>query len=232
MNQTSPKEENNTPVTEPAPINAETEPAAPEAQTSVKEPSDVPDAGGAAAAKKPFDLTRELYEWLEVVVIAITVVLLVFTFVGRVATVVGGSMLPTLTGGERLVVRELGYRPAQGDIIVCQSEPYGLEEPLVKRIIALAGQTVTIDFQTWTVRVDGEELEEDYILYQEGLWMNGWDYGESYTVPEGHVFVMGDNRNNSTDSRRASVGPIDERLILGKAIFGISKEHGFRSFGI
>ena len=163
-------------------------------------------------------------------VIAVAVVLLLFTFVGRVATVDGGSMLPTLTHGERLLVQELGYKPAQGDIVICQSVTYGMETPLVKRIIALEGQTITVDFKNWKVFVDGVELEEDYINYQPTAYMNGWDYGDSYTVPEGCVFVMGDNRNNSQDSRRIAVGPIDERLILGRAVLGISAKDGIRIF--
>lgn len=184
--------------------------------------------GGEAAARQT--LAQELYDWLEILVISIAAVVIIFTLFFRIATVDGGSMLPTLTNGERLVVSELFYQPKQGDIVVCQSAKYGMEIPLVKRVIALGGQTIRIDFENWKVYVDGEELSEEYINYIPGVFMNGWDYGESYTVPEGYVFVMGDNRNNSQDSRREIVGPIDERLILGKAILGISSKDGIRIF--
>jgi len=210
---------------------SEAKPTLPENEAQACEnPSSPAPEGDAPTAKKAFDPAAELYDWLEVVVIAVAVVLLLFTFVGRVATVDGGSMLPTLTHGERLLVQELGYKPAQGDIVICQSVTYGMETPLVKRIIALEGQTITVDFKNWKVFVDGVELEEDYINYQPTAYMNGWDYGDSYTVPEGCVFVMGDNRNNSQDSRRIAVGPIDERLILGRAVLGISAKDGIRIF--
>lgn len=182
------------------------------------------------AGKQPVDIAAELYDWLEIMVVAITVVLLIFHFVGRMVTVNGTSMLPTLTHGEKLIIQELFYEPEQGDIVICQSASYGMEEPLVKRVIALGGQTITIDFETWQVFVDGVALEEDYVNFQQGVTMNGWDYGESYVVPQGYVFVMGDNRNGSTDSRRMLVGPIDERLIIGKAIVGFSSESGMRFF--
>ena len=97
-------------------------------------------------AKEPFDLAREICEWLEVAVTALTAVLLIFTFLGRVATVDGTSMLPTLTHGEKLIVQEVAYEPRQGDIVICQSAVWGLENPLVKRVIALEGQTVTVNF--------------------------------------------------------------------------------------
>ncbi len=199
----------------------------PTANDSSENENRVPSEGKAA---KPGAVTKELYDWLEIVAVAIAAVILVFTFVGRIATVDGTSMLPTLTNQERLIIREAFYKPKQGDIVICQSVSYGLEEPLVKRVIALEEQTVTIDFANWQVYVDGQPLQEDYIKRVANTGMHGWDYGQSYTVPKGHVFVMGDNRNNSQDSRRMSVGPIDERLVLGKAVCGISLENGVRFF--
>ncbi len=164
-------------------------------------------------------LLADLYDWLEVFALSVAAVFLLFAFIGRVAVVDGDSMNNTLKHGDQLLVQEILYTPKQGDIVVCQSEFFGFDSPIVKRVIATEGQTVTIDTTTWTVSVDGVPLEEDYVRYLEGVKMNGWSYGESFTVPEGMVFVMGDNRNGSWDSRDSRIGPIDERYIVGKVIF-------------
>lgn len=164
-------------------------------------------------------LLAGLYDWLEVFVVSVAAVFVIFGFVARVAVVDGDSMTNTLRHGDQLLVQELFYTPKQGDIVVCQAMLFGFDNPIVKRVIATEGQTVSIDTQTWTVTVDGVPLEEDYVLRIQGQDMVGWSYGESYTVPEGHVFVMGDNRNGSWDSRDDRVGPIDERYIVGKVIF-------------
>ena len=164
-------------------------------------------------------LLAGLYDWLEVFVVSVAAVFVIFGFVARVAVVDGDSMTNTLRHGDQLLVQELFYTPKQGDIVVCQAMLFGFDNPIVKRVIATEGQTVSIDPQTWTVTVDGVPLEEDYVLRIQGKDMVGWSYGESYTVPEGHVFVMGDNRNGSWDSRDDRVGPIDERYIVGKVIF-------------
>ena len=162
---------------------------------------------------------RSVFDWIEVFAVSIAVVFVLFTFVARIAVVDGDSMLPTLNDGDKLIVSQLFYTPKQGDIVVCQSKTYGLNYPLVKRVIATGGQIVTLDRETWTVTVDGVALEEGYILRTAGK-MTGWFYDEdTITVPEGYVFVMGDNRNNSLDSRSYAVGMIDERYIVGKVIF-------------
>lgn len=163
-------------------------------------------------------LLADLYDWLEVLAVSVAAVFILFAFVLRVAEVDGTSMTNTLQHGEKLLVQELFYTPKQGDIVVCQSEFFGFDKPLVKRVIATEGQTVSIDEETWTVTVDGVALKEDYVRYMKGQNMKGWSYGESYTVPEGMVFVMGDNRNGSWDSRDSRIGPIDERYIVGKVI--------------
>ncbi len=162
---------------------------------------------------------RSVYDWVEVFIVSVAIVFIIFSFVARIAIVDGGSMLPTLTGGDKLVVRQAFYTPKQGDIIVCQSKTYGLDKPLVKRVIATEGQTVFIDRENWKVYVNGEPLEEDYI-YREGGYMIGME-GQSNTVvvKPGHVFVMGDHRNDSLDSRSVLVGQIDERYIIGKVVF-------------
>ena len=167
---------------------------------------------------KKFDLMSELFDWLEVFVLSISLVFILFTFFFRVAIVDGPSMKDTLHHGETLVVSELFYQPKQGDVVVFQSPKMGYGEPLVKRIIATEGQTVEIDFDNWTVYVDGEAIDEPYVRRVTAP-MIGWSYGDSITVPEGCVFVMGDNRNQSTDSRSSLIGAVDERYIIGKVVF-------------
>lgn len=169
--------------------------------------------------EKKQSFAADLYDWLEVFAVSVAIVFVIFAFVARVAVVDGTSMNDTLKHGDKLLVRELLYTPKQGDIVVCQSEFFGFNEPLVKRVVATEGQTIKIDTENWKVYVDGIELKEDYVKYIAGMDMRGWSYGEEYTVPEGHIFVMGDNRNGSWDSRDSRVGPIDERYVIGKVVF-------------
>lgn len=165
---------------------------------------------------------QELYDWVQCVVIALVCAILIFVFVGRVIGVDGHSMNNTLLDGERLVVSNLFYKPKQGDIVVLTKYSF-MEEPIVKRVIAVEGQTIDIDFDTGMVRVDGEILQEDYIAAPTHRY---YDVTFPQTVPEGCVFVMGDNRNASNDSRNSSLGMVDTRCIMGRAymvIFPISK---------
>ena len=171
------------------------------------------------ASPKKAGVLVNLYEWVEVFAVSIAIVFVLFAFVGRVSVVSGDSMNNTLTNGDKLMVWQLGYRPTPGDIVVCQSEFFGFGEPLVKRVIAVGGQTISLDPGTWTVKVDGVALDEPYVKRIAQRSMAGWSYGESYTVPEGYVFVMGDNRNNSWDSRDIRIGPIEEQYVIGKVIF-------------
>ena len=142
---------------------------------------------------------------------------LVFTFLVRLMGVSGPSMIPTLQDGDRLlVVNSLLCGDYQvGDIVIARKETFD-SKPIVKRVIATTGQTVDIDFNLGQVYVDGELLDEDYI--------NDYTYREEgtvfpLTVPEGEVFLMGDNRNHSNDSRDSSLGTVDTRLLIGKAVF-------------
>ena len=168
---------------------------------------------------KKGSFVRSIYDWVEVFVVSVAIVFIIFSFVARIAIVDGGSMLPTLTNGDKLVVRQFLYTPKQGDIVVCQSKIYGLDKPLVKRVIATEGQTVYIDRANWKVYVDGKEIDEEYI-YREAGYMIGMDStSNTIVVKPGHVFVMGDHRNDSLDSRSSLVGQIDERYIIGKVIF-------------
>ena len=160
---------------------------------------------------------REGYEWVRSCVTAVLIVTLLFTFVIRMMGVQGPSMIPTLQEGDRLLVLNSllvsDYR--QGDIVIARKETFS-DDPIVKRVIAVGGQTVDIDFSSGTVYVDGSALEEDYINDRTYT-----DEGTAFplTVPEGSVFLMGDNRNRSTDSRTPSIGTVDERYLIGKAVF-------------
>ena len=160
-------------------------------------------------------LIAELYEWLGTVVFAVTAVVLAFTFLLRTVGVDGSSMEPTLHHGDRVVITHLMYRPEPGDIVVI-TQPNSADVPIVKRIIADEGQSVMIDFSAGTVEVDGVVLSEPYIKEPTHLKR---DVEFPVTVPPGCVFVMGDNRNRSLDSRDSGVGMIDKRYILGKAVF-------------
>ena len=160
---------------------------------------------------------RELYEWVQALVGSVLVVVLVFTFVIRLIGVDGHSMVPTLQDGDRLLVlNSMLYDDYKyGDIVVLRKETF-LEEPIVKRVIATEGQTVDIDFDEGVVYVDGRALEEDYINERTYL-EEGTEF--PLTVPEGSIFVMGDNRNRSSDSRDSRLGTVDCRYIIGKAVF-------------
>lgn len=174
--------------------------------------------------KEKKSVGNEILEWLESIAISIFIVILVFTFVFRIVIVDGSSMFPTLEDGQRLVISHLFYTPKQGDIVVVNSK--GLNKTIIKRVIATEGQTVDINFDKHTVTVDGKTLDEPYI--NEPTIRN--DGGNTYplVVPKNTIFVMGDNRNNSTDSRNSLVGfiPIDD--VLGKAILRI---YPFDRFG-
>ena len=158
----------------------------------------------------------ELYDWLQCIVTAIICGVLLFVFIGRTIGVEGWSMIRTLRNNDRVVISNLFYTPATGDIIVFQSPSDIFESPLVKRIIAIAGQTVDINFDTGEVFVDNVLQNEPYINTQTTA---RYDFIEPVTVPDGYVFVLGDNRNSSTDSRDSNVGLVDTRYILGKVLF-------------
>ena len=176
---------------------------------------------------------RELYEWTQTLVCSMLAVVLSFTFVIRLIGVDGHSMLPTLQDGDRLLVLNsmLCGRYEPGDIVVLRKESF-LPTPIVKRVIAVEGQVVDIDFASGTVFVDGKPLQEAYInertFTEEGTVF-------PLTVPEGSVFIMGDNRNHSTDSRDARLGTIDRRYIIGRAVFlalpGPDAGTGVRDYG-
>ena len=174
----------------------------------------------APAAEAAVNPNKEAYEWIQCVVVALICCVLIFVFLARVIDVKGHSMEPTLEDMDKIIITRLAGDYERGDIVVLRKETFR-EEPIVKRIIAVAGQTIDIDFSTGTVYVDGEALDEPYVnelTYDDEDFLT---YERPVVVPEGCVFVMGDNRNNSTDSRRATIGCVDTRYIMGKVIFRI-----------
>lgn len=176
---------------------------------------DQPESRGGKARKETSD-GRDLYLNIRVLVIMMTTFVLMFTFVARIIVVSGQSMENTLHNGELILVWSLGYTPKQGDIVVLTQESYQ-EDSIVKRVIATEGQRVDINYDVGTVSVDGKVIEEDYI--KERMLLPGWGEGINHvTVPEGCLFVMGDNRNESADSRFPSIGIIDTRCVIGKGL--------------
>ena len=181
--------------------------------------SEEPAAVGGSPRSALRTITNDLYAWLQALVFALLILILGFTFLGRIISVDGYSMTPTLQDRDMLLLQCAGYEPKQGDIVVLTKQFGSVTGPIVKRIIALGGQTVEIDYAANTVFVDGVALDEPYIkepMQGPNSSMEDTVYCE---VPEGHVFVMGDNRNGSSDSRHRDLGPVDERYILGKALF-------------
>lgn len=160
-----------------------------------------------------------LYDWLEIFAICLVPIILLFIFVGQPVVVEGSSMVPTLHDRDLMAVQRIGYTPRQGDVVILNDPFLNITSPIVKRVIAVGGQTVDIDYVAGTVSVDGKVLSEPYINYEpmERPWYVKED-ATHITVPEGSVFVMGDNRNHSTDSRHEELGPVDTRRIIGHAL--------------
>ena len=159
------------------------------------------------------------FEWMESIITALVIVIVVFTFLFRIVTVKGTSMLPNLQDKYRLVLSSFQYHPKQGDVVVI-THTNGLKEPIIKRVIALPGQKVNIDYKKGIVLVNGKALNESaYIKNGITHKPNTSDPLLTFpqTVPAGHVFVLGDNRSVSEDSRFTAVGMVDEKYILGKA---------------
>lgn len=187
------------------------------------------------AQKTPF--VRSAFEFLEMFAFSVFAVLIIFTFFIRLCRVEGSSMENTLYSSEALLLSNIAYTPKQDDIIVFHLTNHDdqMEKTMVKRVIATGGQELVIDFNTGIITVDGVEYEDSHRTLKE-LSGRQVDYYSLYanhyydmhtrvlkaTVPEGYVFVMGDNRNNSKDSRNSAVGFVDERCILGKVILRLS----------
>ena len=189
-------------------------------------PEQEPEAASGAKARKEASDGRDLYLNIRVLVGMMTVFVLMFTFVARIIVVSGESMENTLFNGDLLFVWSLGYTPKQGDVVVLTQESYQ-EDSIVKRVIATEGQTVDIDYYSGRVYVDDVALKEDYI--REQMLLPSYGEGLNHvTVPEGCVFVMGDNRNHSADSRFPAIGIVDVRCIIGHGILVIFPFHHWK----
>ena len=160
-------------------------------------------------------LKDEIIEWVQAIVIAVVLALLIRSFVFTVVRVDGQSMEPTYQHNDRLIVWRLGYEPEGGDIIVFN--PPGKEKNVfwIKRVIATEGQHVEIDYDTNSVFVDGEKIDEPY-LGEPMMDKSAYLPITELDIPEDCVFVLGDNRNNSSDGRL--IGPVNEENIIGKAV--------------
>lgn len=173
----------------------------PEVQPQLAEPS------------RSYRRAVNMFDWAQSIVVAIVVLFLTFTFVVRPVQVVGDSMLPTLQNGNWLLLSAFDKTPEYGEIVVItQPVQTSSGEPIIKRVIAKGGQTVDIDFNRGIVYVDGTALDEPYV---NELTYRSFDVTFPLTVPEGCLFVMGDNRGDSLDSRSSRIGLIDERYVLG-----------------
>lgn len=166
------------------------------------------------------NISKDIFEWIEELAIAIMLIVVLFSFLFRVITVSGESMFDNYYDGDRLIVTTLTGEIKQGDVVVIVD---ALEKPIIKRVIATEGQTVDIDNSTGTVYVDGEELDNTQFDVENGITYTSDQDASRFplTVPEGCVFVLGDNRVVSLDSRYAEVGTIPTEKILGKSIVRI-----------
>lgn len=185
--------------------------------------------------KKPSKLALGAFDVFESFVRAAVVVLIVMTFFFKICVVEGASMNKTLYEGEKLIVQSFAYTPKENDIIVFHQTGRMLNEPVVKRVIATGDKWVRIDYDSKTVYVSDDNVfnysdivdDSDYVYLSFGKYEMSGVY-EVY-VPEGYLFVMGDNRNDSTDSRSSIIGLVDERRVIGKVILRFTPLHRFGS---
>lgn len=192
--------------------------------------------------EKKKSLKADLIEIIESTFITVFVIVLIFTYLLHPVNVVGSSMEPTLYENDRIFMSTLTMNLSYGDIVIVNNDAAylfdetgklykkeipnsQLNECIIKRVVACGGQTVDINFDTGVVTVDGKALDEPYIKAPTRSNQGAFTY--PITVPEGYYFVMGDNRNNSSDSRNPDVGFIEADQIYGKAILKYSPEFEF-----
>ena len=191
-----------------------------------------------AEKKEKSSFAKSVCEWIDSFIISFIAVVIIFTFfVGKVK-VDGESMMDTLLDKDQLIVSDFCYNPQRGDIVIVSRNPKNSDDretlkqhqPIVKRVIAVAGDTIEVT-EDGKVLLNDEELDEPYIKdYEDHLGTPQYHLVNKETVPEGCVFVMGDNRHNSHDSRTNDIWMVDKRYILGKVLFRIYPFNEIKSF--
>lgn len=192
--------------------------------SNLPEGANQPDGNAAAPTpptdekKKKTDLATDLFTWLQALTMALVFLVVVFAFFARVINVDGESMVPTLHHRDLLFLQCINYEPEQGDIVVLRKSFAEIDSPIVKRVIAVGGQHVRVDYDAGAVYVDGIPLNEPYIA--EAMTPTSGDMSVlDVMVPEGSIYVLGDNRNNSSDSRHVALSTVDTRYVLGRALW-------------
>jgi signal peptidase I len=206
----------------------------------IKETQELVDAQYFTPIDENKRFSEELFDWIEIFSSALLTVILMFTFIFRLVTVEGPSMQETLHAKDNLIISHMLYTPKQGDIVVIQVPNSSFTTPIIKRVIATEGQTVDIDFENWIVYVDGKPVYEingraaiePYVNYEAGKYMNDDNLPRDVlplTVGQGKIFVMGDNRNHSSDSRDSRIGQVDVRNVVGRVLIRVFP---FDKFGV
>lgn len=165
--------------------------------------------------EEKFDLKKEIFSWIQTLVISLIIVSFIITFVGRMNKVDGISMEPTLHNNDRIITTNIHGAFDYNDVVVIRRKN---DTSLVKRIIALPGDKIDIDFSSGSVYINDKLLDEPFINEPTN---NPINFSGPVVVPEDHYFVMGDNRNHSDDSRDTKIGMIDKKNILGKVVFRV-----------
>ncbi len=176
------------------------------------------------ANKKEPSVKDEIFDWVQNITVILSAIVLIFIFLFRIVGVDGNSMYPTLHHKDWLITSNLFYEPEKGDVVILSKESFRDGEMIVKRVIATEGQEVDYDVKTGTVYVDGKALDEPYIANEPHDASSAKMQTTTQfpiTVPEDCVFVMGDNRNHSSDSRVADIGTVHKSNIHGRVILRV-----------